>query len=111
MLESERMRISAMESDADLLALVLQGDRQAYGRLYDRYAPFIRAICYDTTRELSQANDLCQEVFLCVSKVERVEAARKNRGVAGGDCEIRLPGMASRSGARSASVCGAIAAR
>lgn len=51
-------------SDADLVGAVLGGDRAAYGRLYDRYAPVVRAICNDQTRDLAAAQDLSQEVFL-----------------------------------------------
>ena len=43
---------------------VLAGDRAAYGTLYDRYADLVRAICHDTTRDMSETVDLSQEVFL-----------------------------------------------
>ena len=51
-------------TDATLVLGTLQGDRSAFGELYDRRARLIRAICYDTTRDLHAAADLTQEVFL-----------------------------------------------
>lgn len=51
-------------ADECLVRATLAGDNHAYGCLYDRYARMIRAVCYDTTREVPQAEDLCQEAFL-----------------------------------------------
>ena len=51
-------------SDKMLVRAVLAGDKAAYGTLYDRYAPLIRAVCYDTTDNLAEAQDLAQDVFL-----------------------------------------------
>ena len=51
-------------ADATLVLETLQGRKEAFGELYDRYARLIRAICNDTTRNLGQAQDLAQEVFL-----------------------------------------------
>jgi RNA polymerase sigma-70 factor (ECF subfamily) len=50
--------------DKELVRLVLLGDHEAYGRLYDRYASVIRAICFDSTANLEHAQDLAQETFL-----------------------------------------------
>jgi len=51
-------------NDASLVRDVLNGVRPAYGDLYDRYAGLVRAICFDKTGNLSEAQDLAQEVFL-----------------------------------------------
>jgi RNA polymerase sigma-70 factor (ECF subfamily) len=51
-------------SDRQLVEAALDGRPEAYGRLYDRYAPLIRSACYDTTRDLSEAQDLAQDVFI-----------------------------------------------
>ena len=51
-------------SDKTLVRAVLAGDKAAYGKLYDRYAPLIRAVCYDTTGNLTDAQDLAQDVFM-----------------------------------------------
>lgn len=51
-------------SDKELVERTIAGDKSAFECLYDKYAPLIRAVCFDTTRELSTAQDLAQEVFL-----------------------------------------------
>jgi len=51
-------------SDKMLVLAVLAGDKAAYEKLYDRYAPLIRAVCYDTTGNLADAQDLAQDVFM-----------------------------------------------
>jgi len=43
---------------------VQAGDSAAFGHLYDRYASIIRAVCFDTSHNLNEAQDLAQEVFL-----------------------------------------------
>jgi hypothetical protein len=50
--------------DADLVRRTLRGDRETFADLYDRYARLVRAFCWDATRDLPQAQDLTQEVFL-----------------------------------------------
>lgn len=61
--------------DKALVKAVLDGERTAYGKLYDRYAPLVRAICYDMVRDLAEAQDLAQDVFL--RAYERLEQLRK----------------------------------
>lgn len=51
-------------NDKMLVRAVLAGDKAAYESLYDRYAPLIRAVCYDTTGNLADAQDLAQDVFM-----------------------------------------------
>ncbi|MCA9239056.1 MAG: sigma-70 family RNA polymerase sigma factor [Planctomycetales bacterium] len=51
-------------TDGALVSAARQGDRSAFAQLYDRRARWIRAICFDTTRDLHAAADLTQEVFL-----------------------------------------------
>ena len=58
------MAIEGGATDAELVRSVLDGDRAAFGELYDRYARFVRAICYDTTRNVPDARDMAQEAFL-----------------------------------------------
>ena len=50
--------------DATLVGKALAGDSSAFGKLYDRYAGLIRAICCDATGDVAQAQDLAQEAFL-----------------------------------------------
>jgi RNA polymerase sigma-70 factor (ECF subfamily) len=62
-------------SDNVLVRAAVAGDRAAYGMLYDRYAPLIRAVCYDHTRNLADAQDLAQDVFL--RAYERLDQLRR----------------------------------
>src|SRR4051812_48678109 len=48
--------------DADLVRRTLSGDRDAFARLYDRYARLVRAVAGDAGP--AYAEDLTQEVFL-----------------------------------------------
>lgn len=63
------------QSDTELVQAVIAGDRDAYGELYDRYAPLVRAVCYDRTKHLADAQDLAQDVFL--RAYERLGQLRK----------------------------------
>ena len=56
--------IGMTHSDATLVCRTRDGDKDAYGELYDRYARLVRAICYDATGDLADAQDLAQESFL-----------------------------------------------
>ncbi len=51
-------------SDKTLIRAVFAGDKAAYEKLYDRYAPLVRAVCYDITGNLADAQDLAQDVFM-----------------------------------------------
>jgi RNA polymerase sigma-70 factor (ECF subfamily) len=51
-------------SDKILVRAALAGAKAAYGTLYDRYAPLVRAVCYDKTGNLTDAQDLAQDVFM-----------------------------------------------
>ncbi len=51
-------------SDKTLIQAVIAGDKAAYEKLYDRYAPLVRAVCYDKTGNIADAQDLAQDVFM-----------------------------------------------
>lgn len=51
-------------TEGELVRAVTAGDKAAYGELYDRLAPLVRAVCHDHTRNLADAQDLAQDVFL-----------------------------------------------
>jgi RNA polymerase sigma-70 factor (ECF subfamily) len=51
-------------SDRKVIQAIFAGENGAYEKLYDRYGPLVRAICYDTTRNLTDAQDLAQDVFI-----------------------------------------------
>lgn len=56
-----------------LVRAVLAGQNTAYGKLYDRYAPLVRAICYDSTRNLADAQDVAQDAFVrAYEKLDRL---------------------------------------
>ncbi len=52
-----------MSNDSECVRAVLAGDTVAYGELYDRYARLVRAVCFDWTGDLAEAQDLSQEAF------------------------------------------------
>ncbi len=61
------------QSDKMLVRAVLAGQNTAYGKLYDRYAPLVRAICYDSTRNLADAQDVAQDAFVrAYEKLDRL---------------------------------------
>jgi RNA polymerase sigma-70 factor (ECF subfamily) len=53
-----------MSDDEMLVRAVSAGEKTAYAKLYDRYAPLVRALCYDATGNLADAQDLTQDVFM-----------------------------------------------
>ena len=60
-------------SDKTLIEAVLAGEKAAYGKLYDRYAPLVRAVCYDSTGNIADAQDLAQDVFMrAYEKLDRL---------------------------------------
>lgn len=60
-------------TDKMLTEAVSKGEKTAYGRLYDRYAPLVRAVCYDATHNLADAQDLAQDVFIrAYEKLDRL---------------------------------------
>jgi RNA polymerase sigma-70 factor (ECF subfamily) len=60
-------------SDKTLIQAVIAGEKEAYDKLYDRYAPLVRAVCYDTTGNLADAQDLAQDVFMrAYEKINRL---------------------------------------
>ncbi len=52
------------QSDAALVAASLEGDHEAFGRLYDRFARLVRALIYDAFLDYTVTQDLTQETFL-----------------------------------------------
>lgn len=51
-------------NDKILVEAVLEGENAAFAELYDCYGPLVRAVCYDTTGNLTDAQDLAQDVFM-----------------------------------------------
>lgn len=51
-------------TDASDVRLAIAGDAEAYGRLYDRHAPGVRAVAAAVGRDFDAVEDLTQEAFL-----------------------------------------------
>ena len=56
-------------SDEALMTLICQGDRQALGLLFRRYARIVRGVAYRVLRDASEADDLLQDVFLLIHRL------------------------------------------
>ncbi len=55
------------ELDPAIIKLVIKGDRNAFRKLYDHYAPFIWRIVYPMVgRDMNAAKDVLQDVFIKV---------------------------------------------
>jgi len=52
------------ESPVRLIEQIARGDREAFGRFYDRYASLVFTFAMRLLRQRSDAEDLLQEVFL-----------------------------------------------
>ncbi|MFT5527728.1 MAG: RNA polymerase sigma-70 factor (ECF subfamily) [Pirellulaceae bacterium] len=50
--------------DATIVKAVLSGNSESFGLLYDRYAGIVRAVCYEVTENVVDAQDLAQEVMV-----------------------------------------------
>ena len=56
--------IASPDSPMELVLQVGRGDRAAFGRFYDRFAPLVFSFAMRLVHERSAAEDLLQEVFL-----------------------------------------------
>ena len=63
-------------SDEALLQRLADGDLQALGAVYDRYAPMVNGLALRILRDTGDAEDVVQDVFVQVWR----EAARFDRG-------------------------------
>ena len=53
-------------TDRDLILRARHGDTESFGELIMRYQTSVFNVCYRMTHERREAEDLTQEVFLCV---------------------------------------------
>jgi RNA polymerase sigma-70 factor, ECF subfamily len=60
--------ILAAESDERLMARICDDDRQAIAELFCRYARRLRGLAFKSLHDMSEADDLVQEVFLLVHR-------------------------------------------
>lgn len=63
------------ETDAELVAGVRRGSREAAGRLAERYLRPCRAVALSIVREVAGAEDVCQDAF--VYAMERIDDCRQ----------------------------------
>lgn len=53
-----------MDIHAEFVARAKQGDREAYGKIYEIYLPRVFRFVYYLTGKKEQSEDICQEAFL-----------------------------------------------
>jgi RNA polymerase sigma-70 factor (ECF subfamily) len=63
-MDDSRQREAASPDEERLVALAKHGDSQAFGRLYQRYVDRVYSFIAFRVRDVGQAEDLTQEVFL-----------------------------------------------
>jgi RNA polymerase sigma factor (sigma-70 family) len=56
------------QTDAQLVAGVLAGDRDAFAAMYDRYADRLHDFCWSVLRDRDEAADSVQDTFVLVAK-------------------------------------------
>src|SRR6185369_5248988 len=61
---AENMTSIELVTDAELVAACLIGDREAFGRIVERYQRLLCSLAYSATGSLSESEDLAQEAFL-----------------------------------------------
>lgn len=66
-----------LPSDEALMALICEGDKEALGSLFRRYARIVRGVAYRVLRDTSEADDLLQDIFLLIHrKCDMFDASR-----------------------------------
>src|SRR5919197_317611 len=65
-------------NDAQLAAASLNGDRQAFSRIVERYQNLVCSLAYNATGSLVQSEDLAQETFITAWK-ELAELREPNK--------------------------------
>lgn len=58
------MKSIELVTDAELVAACLGGDREAFGRIVERYQRLLCSLAYSATGSLSESEDLAQEAFV-----------------------------------------------
>jgi len=57
------------DSDEELMARVCNGDNDALGVLFRRYARIVRGVVYKVLRDASEADDMLQDLFLLIRRL------------------------------------------
>jgi RNA polymerase sigma-70 factor (ECF subfamily) len=63
---SDHSKSEPKESDRVLMSRICEGDKEALGSLFRRYAYVVRAVAHKVLRDWSEADDLLQDVFLLI---------------------------------------------
>src|SRR5262245_867532 len=61
---AESMNSIELVTDAELVTACLGGDREAFGRVVERYQRLLCSLAYSATGSLSESEDLAQEAFV-----------------------------------------------
>lgn len=61
---AENMTSTEFVTDAELVAACREGDREAFGRIVERYQRLLCSLAYAANGRLSESEDLAQEVFV-----------------------------------------------
>jgi len=61
---AETMTSLEFVTDAELVAACLEGDREAFSRVVERYQRLLCSLAYSATGSLSESEDLAQEAFV-----------------------------------------------
>ena len=72
------MGTKTQDDPVDLIRQVARADREAFGRLYDRFAPLVFALAMRVLGRRAETEDLLQEVFLQVWR--QAGTYRQDRG-------------------------------
>lgn len=59
----------SLPSDEALMALICEGNKEALASLFRRYSQFVRGVAYRVLRDVSEADDLLQDIFLLVHRL------------------------------------------
>lgn len=66
------------EADGSVVTRLWEGDVSALGILYDRYGRLVYGIAMKGLRRVAEAEDLTQEVFLCLMRTRAYDPRRGN---------------------------------
>lgn len=58
----------SLPSDEALMASICNGEKEALGLLFRRYARIVRAVVYRVLRDPSEADDLLQDIFVLIHR-------------------------------------------
>jgi len=61
-------QLVADESDEHLMSRICEGDRQALGALFRRYARIVRGVAFKVLRDAAESDDMLQDIFVLIHK-------------------------------------------